>query len=107
MIIEFSTLVILLVGLFGFIGTLVGAWLTYKAKKQETSSQVQLVIPQQIIDQYQEMVATLKGDLNQLQSRVSTLELKQDAYRTYVWVLREHISLDKGAPPPDWPHGLP
>lgn len=90
----------LIVAVVGLIGTIIGVLVTLYVKKRVDQ-------PQLIIDQYQEMVKGLNSDMADLKSRVSHLETKQDAYRTYVWTLREHISLDRGSPPPDWPVGLP
>lgn len=111
--------------LIGLVGTIVGVVIKSAVdrwnSRDQNRLQVQVVVPQQIIDQYQEMNGQLQGQvssqneqigrqavrIDELASRLGTLEIKLGSYRDYVWLLREHINLRKDPPAPEWPANLP
>ena len=71
---------------------------------------VELDLPQELINQYQEMtqelreeVAGLRSEVKAFKTRIECVESKSDAYRNFAWRLIDHINNGLGPPPPAWP----
>ncbi len=77
------------------IGAVAAAYLTYRVsnRKLRTDS------GQQMIDQHQEDIVSLRG-------RVAQLERTQRIQGDYIGQLRMHIADGLPPPPPKWPDGL-
>ena len=76
-------------------GAIAAAFLTYRVSNRKLRSDT----GQQMIDQHQEDITSLRG-------RVAQLEKTQRIQGDYIGQLRMHIADGKPPPPPKWPDGL-
>lgn len=83
-------------------GILVAAILTYRASiKKQRSDDSQLMI-----DQHQEDIAGLRGEVGSQRVRIDKLERVARVQGDYIGDLRRHISDGRPPPPPPYPEGL-
>lgn len=76
-------------------GALVAAYLTHRVSNRKLKSDA----GQQMIDQHQEEIASLRG-------RLAQVERTQRIQGDYIGDLRLHIADGRPPPPPAWPPGL-
>jgi hypothetical protein len=77
------------------LGVLISAYLTSRVSNRKLKADS----GQQMIDQHQEEIVSLRG-------RVGQLERTQRIQGDYIGELRLHIADGKPPPPPKWPDGL-
>jgi hypothetical protein len=77
------------------VGVIAAAYFTYRVSNRKLKSDS----GQQLLDQHQEDIATLRG-------QVSRLERNQRIQGDYIGQLRRHIADGNPPPPPAWPDGL-
>lgn len=77
------------------IGVLGGGYLTFLASRRNKRSDA----GQQMIDQHQEDIAEMRGQIRTLQRQ---MRIQGD----YIGQLRRHIADGHPPPPPPWPDGL-
>ncbi len=81
--------------LLTLVGVIAAAYFTYRVSNRKLRSDV----GQQMIDQHQEEISSLRG-------RVVQLERNQRIQGDYIGQLRKHIADGQPPPPPSWPDGL-
>lgn len=77
------------------VGVLAAAYFTYRGSNRKLKNDS----GQQMIDQHQEDLATLRTEITELRR---TRRIQDD----YIAVLRMHITEGRQPPPPAWPAGL-
>jgi hypothetical protein len=76
-----------------------GMWLTAKVQHKGRPENA-------LIDQLQEQMASMRGDINDLKTEQSKAKRRELIRDNYINKLREHINLGNPPPPPEWPEGL-
>ncbi|WP_157410846.1 hypothetical protein [Actinoplanes rectilineatus] len=77
------------------LGVVAAAYFTYRGSNRKLRSDA----GQQMIDQHQEEIAALRGE-------VADLRRTQRIQGDYIGALRRHIADGQPPPPPAWPEGL-
>lgn len=76
-----------------------GAWLAAKIQHKGRPENA-------LIDQLQEEMASMRGDIAELKAEQSKAKRRERIRDDYINKLREHINLGNPPPPPAWPEGL-
>lgn len=79
--------------------TVCGTWLATKIQHKGKPENA-------LIDQLQEEMASMRGDIAELKAEQSKAKRRERIRDDYINKLREHINLGNPPPPPAWPEGL-
>lgn len=90
------------VALITAVGVAFGGWLTFLVSRRKQTSDAGM----QMIDQHQEDIAGLRGEVTSQRVRIEKIERVARVQGDYIGELRRHITDQRPPPPPPYPEGL-